>query len=76
MEVSGQLETLPFYPCKKSPRYPLERRLGEAQSRSGRYGKVKIISTYRDWNADPSVVQPTGSRYTDYATAAHNVYGV
>jgi hypothetical protein len=39
-------------------------------------GEVKIIPPYWDSNSDPSVVQPAGSRCTDYATAAHNVYGV
>jgi hypothetical protein len=36
--------------------------LGGPQSRSGRFGKVKIL--------DPWVVQPVGSRYTDYAIPA------
>jgi hypothetical protein len=34
MEVSGQL-----HPQGKSPRYPLDRRLGEPQSRFGRGGE-------------------------------------
>jgi hypothetical protein len=33
----------PFYPRGKSRRYPLGRRLGGRQSRSGRYGEVKIL---------------------------------
>jgi hypothetical protein len=33
----------PLYPRGKSPRYPLERRLGGPQSRSGRFGEVKIL---------------------------------
>jgi len=36
MEVSGQL-----HPRRKSPRYPLYRRLGRSQSRSARVGKKK-----------------------------------
>jgi hypothetical protein len=52
-----------------SPQGPLDRRLGGPQSRSGRYGEVKI--------RDPSGLelrplghQPVASRYTDCATAA------
>jgi hypothetical protein len=30
---------LPLYPQGKSPRYPLDRKLGGPQSRSGRYGE-------------------------------------
>jgi hypothetical protein len=32
----------PLYPRGKSPRYPLDRRLGGLQSRSGRFGEEKI----------------------------------
>jgi hypothetical protein len=34
-------------------------------------GKWKFLP-YRDSNSDPSVVQPVGSRYTDYATTGIN----
>jgi hypothetical protein len=34
---------LPLYPRGKSPRYPLDRRLGGPQSRSGRRGEEKIL---------------------------------
>jgi hypothetical protein len=40
---------LPLYPRGKSPRYPLDRRLGGPQSRSGRFGKEKIL--------DPTVIR-------------------
>jgi hypothetical protein len=33
----------PYYSPGKSPRYPLNRRLGVHQSRSGQYQEVKII---------------------------------
>jgi hypothetical protein len=33
----------PLYPQGKSPWYPLDRKLGEPQSRSGRGGEEKII---------------------------------
>jgi hypothetical protein len=36
MEVSGQLNAPAALPQGKKPRYPLDRRLGGAQSRSGR----------------------------------------
>jgi hypothetical protein len=39
--VSFTLRSL--YPMGKSPRYPLNRRLGGPQSRSGRHGEVKIL---------------------------------
>jgi hypothetical protein len=35
---------LPLYPLGKSPRYPLDRRLGESQSRSGRCGEEKHLA--------------------------------
>ena len=44
-------------------RYPLYRRLGGPQGRSG---QVRKISPPPDF--DPRTVQPVASRYTDYAT--------
>jgi hypothetical protein len=41
--VSGQLHARAALPPGKSPRYPFYRRLGGPQSRSGRYGEVKIF---------------------------------
>jgi hypothetical protein len=35
--------TLPLYHLRKNPRYPLDRRLVGTQSRSGRYGEIKIL---------------------------------
>jgi hypothetical protein len=35
---------LPLYPWGKSPRYPLEMRLGEPQNRFGRRGEKKILA--------------------------------
>jgi hypothetical protein len=52
----------PLYSRGKSPRYPLDRRLGGPQSRSERHREVKILAP------DPSVVQPVASHYTDLAT--------
>jgi hypothetical protein len=42
MEVSGQLHALAALPQGKSPCYPLDRRLGGLQSRSGPGGEEKI----------------------------------
>jgi hypothetical protein len=39
MEVSGQIHALAALPQGKSPWYPLDRRLGGHQSRSGRGGE-------------------------------------
>jgi hypothetical protein len=63
----------PLYPRGKSHRYPLDRRLGGPQSRSGRRGEEKILD-YRDSNSDPSVVQRVTSRYTDCAIPAVITY--
>jgi hypothetical protein len=41
MEVSGQLHASVALPQGKSPWYPLDRRLGGPQSRSGRGGEEK-----------------------------------
>jgi hypothetical protein len=38
MEVSGQIHAPAALPQGKSPRYPLYKRLGGPQSRSGRHG--------------------------------------
>jgi hypothetical protein len=57
--------TRPLYPW-----YPLDRRLGGPQSRSGRCGKNSW--PYQDSNFDPSVIQPIASRYTDYAIPVPN----
>jgi hypothetical protein len=49
---------LPLYPCGKSPRYSLDRRLGGPQNRSGRHGKVKVPSltgtrSLTPWSSSP-----------------------
>jgi hypothetical protein len=41
MEVSNLFTLRPLYPQGKSPRYPLDNRLGGPQSRSGRGGEEK-----------------------------------
>jgi hypothetical protein len=60
MEVSGELHTLPLYPQRKSPLYPLDRRLGGPQSRSGLGGEEKIPSPPPPPESNPRtlIVQP------------------
>jgi hypothetical protein len=53
----------PLYPWGKSPRYPLDRRLGGPQSRSG-WQEVKTLAPTGTRNCDSSVVQSVASRYT------------
>jgi hypothetical protein len=55
----------PLYPGKGT-RYPLHRRLGGPQSRSGLVRKI-----FPPPGFDPRAVQPIASRYTDYAIPAH-----
>jgi hypothetical protein len=49
---------LPPYPKGKSPRYPLERRLGGPQSWSGWRGKEKILDPTRNWTPTPWLSSP------------------
>jgi hypothetical protein len=57
----------PLYPRGKRPRYPLDRKLGGPQSRSGRSGEEKILDHTGTRTLTPSVVQPVANRYTDCA---------
>jgi hypothetical protein len=52
----------PLYPQGKSLWYPLDRRLGGPQSRSGRGGEEKISQTLP--GIEPPVVQPVAQRCT------------
>jgi hypothetical protein len=60
-----------FTPREKSTRYPLDRRLGEPQSQSGRHGEEKIL--------DPSGTRtPTprsARRYTDWVYPGSGRWG-
>jgi hypothetical protein len=49
-------------------RYPLYRRLGRPQGRSGRVLKISFPPGF-----DPRTVQLVASRYTDYAISAHTL---
>jgi hypothetical protein len=62
MEMSGQLHNPVFYHQGKSPCYPLDRRLGGPQSRSGRGGEEK--NSQRLPELEPSIIQPVEQRYT------------
>jgi hypothetical protein len=63
--MSGQLIAPAALPPGKSTRYLFYRRLGGPQSRSGRYGEVKIFDPTGTRTSAPLVVQPVASRYTD-----------
>jgi hypothetical protein len=52
----------PLFTPEKT-RYPLNRRLGVPQGRSGQVRKISLPPGF-----DPRTVQPVASRYTDYAT--------
>jgi hypothetical protein len=58
--------TRQLYPRGKRSRYPLDRRLGEPQSRSRQHGKEKILDPSGTRTPASSVVQPVASSYTDY----------
>jgi hypothetical protein len=62
----------PLHHRGKSPRYPLDRRLGGPQSLSGRYGEMKIL----DSNSDPSVVQVVASRYTTNTDIPRRIFWI
>ena len=57
--------TSAFYP-RGTRRYPLYRKLGGPQGRSGRVWKISPTPRF-----DPRTVQPLSSRYTDHANSAH-----
>jgi hypothetical protein len=59
----------PIYPRGKSPRYPLDRRLGGPQSWSGRC-EEKILDLTGTRPPTSAVTQPVASRYTEYAIPA------
>jgi hypothetical protein len=49
LEVSGHLHSPATLPPGNRPRYPVGRRLGGRQSRSGRYGEVEIFYLTGTW---------------------------
>jgi hypothetical protein len=54
-----------LYPPRKEQRCHLDRRLGGPQSRSGRYGEVKILDRILKREV---ILRPWGIRRTDHAT--------
>jgi hypothetical protein len=75
MKVSGQPHASAVLPPRNGSRYPLDRRLGGPQSRSGRRGEEEILDLTGILTPTPSVVQPVASRYTDWAIPAHSYKG-
>jgi hypothetical protein len=65
--VGGQRQAPAVLPPRKT-RYPLYRRLGGPQGRSGRVRKISPSPGF-----DPGTVYPVASRYTDWAIPAHIV---
>jgi hypothetical protein len=65
MRVGGQRHAPAALPLGKTW-YPLCRRFGGAQDRSGRVLKISPPSGF-----DPRTVQPLACRYTDWAILAH-----
>ena len=61
MVVGGQRQA-PAALTPRKTRYPLYRRLGEPQGRSGLVRKISPSQGF-----DPRTVQPVASRYTDYS---------
>jgi hypothetical protein len=57
-----QLHAPTLYPRGNCPPYPLDRRLGRLQSRSGRYGEKKNLALAENRTV---AVQPVARRYTD-----------
>ena len=64
MGVGGQRQAPAALPPGKT-RYPLYRRLGGSQNRSGRVRKILTPPGF-----DPRTAQPVASLYTDWAIAA------
>jgi hypothetical protein len=58
--------SLPLYPRGKSPRYPLDRRLGGPHSRSGRFGEEKILDPTGIRTPTPRSSSTVANRYTAY----------
>ena len=65
MGVGGQYHAPAALPLGKT-QYPLYRRLGRPQGRSGQVRKISPPPEF-----DPRTIQPVASHYTDYAIPAH-----
>jgi hypothetical protein len=62
MEVSGQLHSPAALSHGNNSWYPLDRRLGEPQSRSGRGGEEKNSQPLP--GLEPPIIQPVAQSYT------------
>jgi hypothetical protein len=62
MEVRVSFTPRGLYPQGKTPWYPLYRRLGGPQSRSGRGGKEENCQFL--WGLEPLIIQLVAQRYT------------
>jgi hypothetical protein len=70
MEVSGQFHAPAALPQGKSTWYPLDRRLGGPQSRSGRDEEKNSQPPPRESNPSTPIVQPVDRSYTYWAIMA------
>jgi hypothetical protein len=68
MGVDGQRHAPAVLPPGKT-RYPLYKKLGGPQGRSGQVRKISPPPGF-----DPRTVQPVASHYTNYAILAHYIY--
>jgi hypothetical protein len=71
MEVSGQLHVPPLYPQAKSHWYPLDRRLGGSQGRSGQGGDEK--NSHPLLEIEPPIIQPVAQGCNTELTWLHRV---
>jgi hypothetical protein len=62
MDESGQLHSPAALPQEKRPWYPLDRRLGGHQSRSGRGGEQKNSQPLPE--LESPIIQPIAQSYT------------
>jgi len=67
MGLGGQRPSPALYPGKET-RYPLRRRLGGPQGRSGRVRKISAPP-----GNDPQTIQPVAIRCTDWAIPANGI---
>jgi hypothetical protein len=67
VQVSGSLKPRLLYPSRESRRYPLNRRLGEPQRRSGRFGGYKPPASAGNRTPDRSA----SSQVSTSTTKAH-----
>jgi hypothetical protein len=73
MEVNDQLHAPAALPPRKEPRYPLARKMGGPQSRSGRGGEEKNSLG----GLEPPIIQPVAQGYTtELCTKIFSVYPV